>query len=306
MARIRLRRIARGKGVNAMKRLFCAALAALALTAAPVAAEPFAPAPDAEAQLDVMAASGVIQEEINSLYHTWDGILKSGMAKRSHYTFYAAVTDLNHNGRLELLISSHFLNKDPLYYAGDDISEEQKKGLQYLCDNYPSEVYGEAYEISVDGSTLEPYAINHANTQFPDLTRLYINGRKTDGHYIYMVDTQRMPRNKSWTSATDRYGIVYDAQILWADVDLGVGTNAHAEGTASVYGEQVEPFYTSMNLLYLNKDVDPYGIEAEKFQRERLDQGGRRVNFVDWQALDKDARTALASSWYGWSYESEE
>ena len=289
-----------------MKRLFCAALAALALTAAPVAAEPFAPAPDAEAQLDVMAASGVIQEEINTLYHTWDGILKSGMAKRSHYTFYAAVTDLNHNGRLELLISSHFLNKDPLYYAGDDISEEQKKGLQYLCNNYPSEVYGEAYEISVDGSTLEPYAINHANTQFPDFTRLYINGRKTDGHYIYYVDTQRMPRNKSWTSATDRYGIVYDAQILWADVDLGVGTNAHAEGTASVYGEQVEPFYTSMNLLYLNKDVAPYGIEAEKFQRERLDQGGRRVNFVDWQALDKDARTALASSWYGWSYESEE
>ena len=306
MARIRLRRIARGKGVNAMKRLFCAALAALALTAAPVAAEPFAPAPDAEAQLDVMAASGVIQEEINTLYHTWDGILKSGMAKRSHYTFYAAVTDLNHNGRLELLISRHFLNRDPLYYAGDSISEEQKKGLKYLCDNYPSEVYGEAYEISVDGSTLEPYAINHANTQFPDLTRLYINGRKTDGHYIYMVDTQRMPRNKSWTSATDRYGIVYDAQILWADVDLGVGTNAHAEGIASVHGEQVEPLYTAMNLLYLNKDVDPYGIEAEKFQRERLDQGGRRVNFVDWQPLDKDARTALASSWYGWSYESEE
>ena len=291
---------------KSLKKTIGTAVAALALTAAPVAAEPFAPAPDAEAQLDVMAASGVIQEEINTLYHTWDGILKSGMAKRSHYTFYAIVTDLNRNGRLELLISRHFLNKDPLYYAGDGISEEQKKGLKYLCNNYPSEVYGAAYEISADGSTLEPYAINNANTQFPDLTRLHIRGKKTDGHYIYMVDTQRMPRDESWTSATDRYGIVCDAQILWADVDLGVGTNAHAEGTASVYGEQVEPFYTSMNLLYLNKDVAPYGIEAEKFQRERLDRGGRRVNFVDWQALDKDARTALASSWYGWSYESEE
>ena len=112
-----------------------------------------------------------------------------------------------------------------------------------------------------------------------------------------------MPRNKSWTSATDRYGIVYDAQILWADVDLGIGMNAHAEGTVSVHGEQVEPFYTSMKLLYLNKDVDPYGEEAEKFRRERLDRGGRRVNFVDWQALNKDARTALAASWQGWSYE---
>ena len=286
--------------IISLKKSLGAALAALSLAASAAAAPA---AIDTEAQLDVMAASGVIQEEINTLYHTWDGILKSGMAERSHYTFYAAVTDLDRDGRLELLISRHFLNKDPLCYAGDSISEEQKKGLQYLCENYPSEVYGAAYEISADGSTLEPYAINHANTQFPDLTRLYINGRKTDGHYIYYVDTQRMPRNKSWTSATDRYGIVYDAQILWADVDLGIGTNAHAEGTVSVHGEQVEPFYTSMKLLYLNKDVAPYGEEAEKFWRERLDRGGRRVSYVSWEELDKDTRAALAASLQGWSYE---
>ena len=279
-----------------LKAMIGAACAAFTLTSAAAAA-----AIDTEAQLDVMAASGVIQEEINSLYHTWDGILKSGMSKRSHYTFYAAVTDLDHDGRLELLISRHFLNRDPLYYAGDGISEEQKKGLQYLCDNYPSEVYGAAYEISKDGTRLEPYAINNANTQFPDLTRLYIRGKKKDGIYVYDVDTQRMPRNESWTSATDRYGIVSDAQIVWAEVDLGVGTSAHAEGTAGIYGDQVEPFYTSMQLLYLNKDVDPYGREAEAFLRNRLDSG-RRVNFVDWQALDANARTALASSWYGWSY----
>ena len=283
-----------------LKKAFGAALAALSLTASAAAAPT---AIDTEAQLDVMAASGVIQEEINTLYHTWDSILKSGMAERSHYTFYAAVTDLDRDGRLELLISRHFLNKDPLYYAGDSISEEQQKGLQYLCENYPSQIYGAAYKISKDGTTLEPYAINNANTQFPDLTRLHIRGKNTDGRYIYMVDTQRMPRDESWTSATDRYGIVYDAQILWADVDLGVGTNAHAEGTASVHGEQVEPFYTSMKLLYLNKDVDPYGEEAEKFRRERLDRGGRRVNFVSWEELDKDTRAALASSWHGWSYE---
>ena len=283
-----------------LKKAFGAALAALSLTASAAAAPA---AIDTEAQLDVMAASGVIQQEINDQYHTWDSILKSGMAERSHYTFYAAVTDLDRDGRLELLISRHFLNKDPLYYAGDSISEEQQKGLQYLCENYPSQIYGAAYEISKDGTTLDPYAINHANTQFPDLTRLHIRGKKTDGHYIYMVDTQRMPRDESWTSATDRYGIVYDAQILWADVDLGVGTNAHAEGTASVHGEQVDPFYTSMKLLYLNKDVDPYGEEAAAFERERLDRSGRRVNFVSWEELDKDTRAALAASWQGWSYE---
>lgn len=287
---------------KALKTMIGAACAVFTLTSAACAAPA---AIDTEAQLDVMAASGVIQEEINTLYHTWDGILKSGMSKRSHYTFYAAVTDLDHNGRLELLISRHFLNRDPLYYAGDGISEEQKKGLQYLCDNYPSEVYGAAYEISKDGTRLEPYAINNVDTQFPDLTRLHIRGKKTDGHYIYNVDTQRMPRDESWTSATDRYGIVCDAQIIWAEVDLGVGTSAHTEGTAGIYGEQVEPFYTSMQLLYLNKDVDPYGSEAEAFLRNRLDSG-RRVNFVDWQALDANARTALASSWYGWSYDDQD
>ena len=286
--------------IISLKKSLGAALAALSLAASAAAAPA---AIDTEAQLNVMAASGVIQEEINTLYHTWDGILKSGMAERSHYTFYAAVTDLDRDGRLELLISRHFLNKDPLCYAGDSISEEQKKGLQYLCENYPSEVYGAAYEISEDGTTLEPYAINHANTQFPDLTRLHIRGKKTDGHYIYIVDTQRMPRDESRTSATDRCGIVYEAQILWADVDLSVGTNAHAEGTVSVHGEQVEPFYTSMKLLYLNKDVAPYGEEAEKFRRERLDRGGRRVSYVSWEELDKDTRAALAASWQGWSYE---
>ena len=283
---------------KALKAMIGTACAVFTLTSAAAAAPA---AIDTEAQLDVMAASGVIQEEINTLYHTWDSILKSGMSKRSHYTFYAAVTDLDHDGRLELLISRHFLNRDPLYYAGDGISEEQKNGLQYLCDNYPSEVYGAAYEISKDGTRLEPYAINNANTQFPDLTRLYIRGKKKDGIYVYNVDTQRMPRDESWTSATDRYGIVCDAQIIWAEVDLGVGTSAHTEGTAGIYGEQVEPFYTSMQLLYLNKGVDPYGSEAEKFLRNRLDSG-RRVNFVNWQALDANARTALASSWYGWSY----
>ena len=111
---------------KSLKKAIGTAVAALALTAAPVCAEPFAPAPDAEAQLDVMAASGVIEEEINDLHRTWNGILSSGMQERSMAYFYAAVTDLDRNGRLELLITWHFLNRDPLYFAGDDIGEEKK------------------------------------------------------------------------------------------------------------------------------------------------------------------------------------
>ena len=115
-----------------LKKSLGAALAALSLAASAAAAPA---AIDTEAQLNVMAASGVIQQEINDQYHTWDSILKSGMAERSHYTFYAAVTDLDRDGRLELLISRHFLNKDPLCYAGDSISEEQRYWRPFFCSS---------------------------------------------------------------------------------------------------------------------------------------------------------------------------
>ena len=306
MARIRLRRIARGKGVNAMKKLFCAALAALALTAAPVAAEPFAPAPDAEAQLDVMAASGVIEEEINDLYRTWNGILSSGMQERSMAYFYAAVTDLDRNGRLELLITWHFLNRDPLYFAGDDIGEEKKKQLTDLCDNFPSRVYSRAYEISKDRTKLEPLLeLQHEKEHAPDFTRLYIGGKMTDGHYIYYAERQLMPRVEGMTSAAEHYAIEHEGQMIWLDAGvMGVGTLARSEGTVDIGGAEIEPNYTSMKIIPTHQDLNPYGKEAEAFQQRYMD-GGRRVNFVSWEALDKDARTALASSWYGWSYENE-
>ncbi|BEU88230.1 hypothetical protein TAMA11512_16940 [Selenomonas sp. TAMA-11512] len=278
------------------------ALAALALTAAPAAAKPAALAPDAEAQLDVMASSGVIAKELNALYRTWDFILNNGSEERTHYVFYAAVTDLDRNGRLELLISRHFLNNDLLYYASDDVSEEQWDGLKYLCENYPGEIYGAAYEISADKTSLEPLEIN-SGEEFPDFTRLHIKGRKTDGHLIYYVDTQRMPRDESRTSATDRYDIIHEAQTIWLDAGvMGSGTLARSEGTAGVHGDKVEPFYTSMKLIGTDKDIDPYGKEADKFRRKYMD-GGRRVSFTAWNELEQDTRAALASSWQGWSYE---
>ena len=65
----------------------------------------------------------------------------------------------------------------------------------------------------------------------------------------------------------------------------------------------VDPRYTSMRLLASGEDIDPYGAEAASFEREY--RGGRRVTFISWKLLDKDPRTALAASWYGWTYEEE-
>ena len=293
---------------KSLKKTIGTAAAALTLTAAPVCAEPFAPAPDAETQLDVMAASGIIEEEMHTLYRTWQTIMRGGMNGRSHYTFYAAVTDLDRNGRLELLISRHFLNKDPLYFAGDDIGEEKKKQLTDLCDNFPSRVYSRAYEISKDRTKLEPLLeLQHEKEHAPDFTRLYIGGKMTDGHYIYCAERQTMPRVEGMTSAAQHYAIAHEEQIIWLDAGvMGVGTMARSEGTVDVGGAEIVPNYTSMKIIPTHQDLNPYGSEAEAFERERQERGGRYVSFVTWEELDRDARAALASSWYGWSYESEE
>ena len=287
-----------------LKKSLGAALAALSLTASAAAAPA---AIDAEAQLDVMAASGVIQQEINNLYRTWNGILSSGMQERSMAYFYAAVTDLDRNGRLELLITWHFLNRDPLYFAGGDIGEKQKKQLTDLCNNYPSRVHSRAYEISKDRTKLEPLLeLQYEEGHAPDFTRLHIRGRMTDGHYIYYAERQPMPRVEGMTSAAEHYAIEHEGQMLWLDAGvMGVGTLARSEGTVDVGGAEIEPNYTSMKIIPTHQDLTPYGKEAEAFRQRYMD-GGRRVSFVSWEALDKDARTALAASWAGWSYESEE
>ena len=306
-----------------LKKTIGAALTALLLTTGTGAAAPFTPhgegdraqiphripTPpevfDAEAQLDVMAASGVIQEKINDMYHTWDAILKSGMAERSMYHFYAVVTDLDWDGRLELLISSHFLNKDPLYYAGDDISEEDRQAYKYLSDTFLSRTYGTVYEISEDHTSLEPIPqIFCGGNAFPDFTRIYIRSHYTDGLHNYNVDTNLMPRDDTMTSGTDRYGIVREEQFIWLDLDVGVGTMARLEGTAGISDGIAVPHYTSMYLLGTHQTIDPYGEEAAEFERKYRDRG-RRVNYVSWEELNRDARTALASSWYGWTYEYE-
>ena len=189
-------------------------------------------APSPKAQLDVMARSPVIQEEINTMYHRWDLILKSSNADRSMYRFYAVVTDLDRNGRLELLISNQYINKDPLFYAGEDISKEQRRGLTSLSNIFPGRIRGAAYEISADGTALEPLEIQCGSAAFPDFTRIYLKPHKADAHPPpYYVDTILMPRDLTMTKGRDCYPIVREAQHIRLDAGvLTVSTIARLEG----------------------------------------------------------------------------
>ena len=129
----------------------------------------------------------------------------------------------------------------------------------------------------------------------------------TDGHCIYYAERQLMPRVEGMTSAAQHYAVEHEAQIIWLDAGLmGVGTTALTKGTVDIGGAEIAPHYTSMKIIPTHQDLNPYGSEAEAFERERQERGGRYVSFVTWEELDRDARAALASSWYGWSYESEE
>lgn len=288
-----------------MKKLFCAALAALALTASPAAAEPFAPAPDAEAQLDVMAASGIIEAELKACEHTEKALRRKGQAERTSYVFYAAVTDLDADGRFELLISRQFLSHDPLVRAGASASENIRDGLNYIAKIYPGKFDGAAYEVSADKTKLVPLRIAyHGHLGFPDLSRIHVKARPADGVRIYHMNTQRIIQEKRLEDYGEAYELEREVESasLSGDV-LTVSPDIFYKGTIGFWKNSVEPYLTSMRVLATGREYKPYSEEGRQVEKDR--NAGRRIKYVGQEELKKDTRTALASSWYGWSYEEE-
>ena len=164
--------------MNVLKKAACAALCALTLTATPAfAAYPArgladlpkpqradgVPLPahlSLEAQLNVMISSGVLDEELR---------LRSEHKKHGGYEFCVAVTDLDYNGRLELLISRHTLSYEPFVYAGEGLSDKARAALTALCTENPIAVQSVAYEVSADGKRLEEIPIQGASGIAPRL-----------------------------------------------------------------------------------------------------------------------------------------
>ena len=274
--------------------LIGAALAALALTASASAAPA---AIDTEAQLDVIAASGVIQEEINTLYHTWDGILKSGMGKRSHYTFYAAVTDLDHNGRLELL----FRHAMTLM----DISGPHAAGVVDI----PIDISLSAYEISADGRLERLRAEN--GYDWPDLMNLgslsEIDEHGTRWHHVRTVTVSRgscftdNDPSYSYTASYQRVALDHGTlrcQLLavekgsYRDVD-SPSTCRKIHVSASVFDG--DPAHTNMSGQQFQQ-TDLY----QTFDEALLPPSS--IHWVSGDELNRDPHEALSASWSGFAY----
>ena len=148
--------------MNIVRNILCAALTALGALALTVPAAAAPAVPDAEAQLDVIAASDALWKEIEE-YH----VTRNTPQSDHKYDFFVAVTDLDGNGRLELLVSQHDYNEHLLYHAWRSLSDVQRDVVRDLIRFFPSHVRSSAYEVSADRSHLEPIPIVDSATGEP-------------------------------------------------------------------------------------------------------------------------------------------
>ena len=300
--------------MNIVRNILCAALTALGALAltVPAAAAPAAAAPavpDAEMQLDVIAASDGLWKEIEE-YHVTRNTPQSDHA----YDFFVAVTDLDGNGRLELLVSQHDYNEHLLYHAWKNLSEVQRDVVRDLIRFFPSHVRSSAYEVSADRSHLEPIPIVDSATGepfpyygsdgFPDFTGISCTPRVTEEGCLYHVTTDHLVGGQlEIRDGAALCAIASETQtILLRDGRMTVTWVGHADGTASTFGNYVEPIFMRMKLVATGEEIDPRNVPPEYDWNDR----GHPVNAFPRRELDQNPRAVLGNSYYGWTHDGEE
>lgn len=277
-----------------------AALTVLALCTGAASAAPTVP--DAEAQLDVIARSHALKAEI-------DTVRIRSRENMTAYKFCAAVTDLDGDGRLELLISRRTLSYEPLLRAGNEISEEQKEGLTELAEMFPRYIHGAAYEINADGTRLVPLDIVDSRTSaelpyeggsFPDLMSIHVRPTGVNGTPVYLASAARMTGESSVEDGQERYGIVGEGYTIQLEGGaLIIAQTSITKGTAGVYGAYVEPYYTWSQDLVTGRTYDPSSIPPES----RRTDDGPTLDPLSWEYLERNPYEALTSSWYSWTHD---
>ena len=277
-----------------------AALTALSVCTSAAFAAPMVP--DAAAQLDVIARSHALKAEI-------DTVRIRNCSNMSVYKFCAAVTDLDGDGRLELLISRRTLSYEPLLRAGNEISEEQKEGLTELAEMFPRYIHGAAYEINADGTRLVPLDIVDSRTSaelpyegggFPDLMSIHVRPKTADGNPVYLASAARMTGENSVEEGQERYGIVGEGYTIRLEGGALIITQTSlTKGTAGVYGAYVEPYYTWSKDLLTGRTYDPSSIPPES----RRTDDGPTLDPLSWEYLERNPYEALTSSWYSWTHD---
>ena len=282
------------------KKGLLAALTALTVTAS-AAAAPYAlpstaahikrPA-DANAQLNILANAEPLWKD--EFVARWD----AGQMPQPHLLNYDrsqtrfAVTDLDGNGRLELIF-----RHAAMLPAAEGITP-------YPLRDIPTAVAMAVYEIGTDGR-LARLPETENNYGAPDLTKLYaLHQVNADGTRPYNICTRTITEDEHG----HYHGTVAYQQIALADGVVTCKLLAEESSYYNVYDiDRIEevPLYVSIC------DGDPSHIEMNpadfaltEFYQDfyRIYTPPSAVHWMSGDELNRDPQEALAASWAGFVY----
>ena len=287
---------------TSLKKALGAALAALAF-GVPTSAAAAIFDPATEAQLDMIAAAYAVRAEINTVH-----IRNSNPKEDSTYQVYAAVTDLDADGRLELLICRQTFV--PARAAGPERNPDLEPGLE-LSKLFPRYVHGAAYEVNEDGSRLLPFtivdaatheSIPYADGSFPDLASVQLTPQIDGERRIYRASSSRTTGEDIVEDGRVRYGIVSEGYTLEIQGrDLLVSRVGMSTGTAVMQGDFLVPTYTRSKNFVTGVEY-AWGDGPSLF---RSMEDGILIDPIFWTDLDRNPREALAASYYSWTHNGE-
>lgn len=291
-----------------VKNLALTAAALLTLCAGSVSA-----AADSEVQLDTIANADEAWNEV--LTHLADADSRyMRFATHDYPTLDIAVTDLDANGRLEVIFRTSRISKEIVAAA-----RMQKKpagfikGMEHVSA-VPIGVHAFIYEVTEDGTDLEPVAINvlggDVTADAPDLMNLrsvHEISEEMEGARLYRIHTLVRKNAKEWGATAQPFRLLY--QTVWlTGSTLYSRLEAAEEGTYGIYEEGMPEAITH------TVHMDGMELRPADFERSALHAAfekpptvGGSVHWVSGADFRKEdfranARTLLASSWYGFSY----
>ena len=283
------------------------ALAAFALTAAPASAA------DPEVQLDTIANADEAWNEVLEYLADADSRYMR-FATHDYPTLDIAVTDLDANGRLEVIFRTSRMSRQIVSDA-----EDFKKPDAYIRSlenvaGIPIGLHASMYQVAEDGTRLEPVKIvvqnGNVTADFPNLMRLkepYKISTEIPGARLYHTLTTVRSNPKEYGAELIPFRILYHTVWL-TDNTLCARLDADVEGDYSVDKAgniMTAPHTAPIDGREMSRDEFGQSDFLRAFRTYPPVRGAvnwiRCENFRD-EDFRANVRTLLAESWYGFSY----